>query len=192
MDTTKRAVTLVELLIAISLMAAIVLGAMAFDTASRRFFVSTRQDVVLLNELGLVLDHLNRNINLATGDASNPGIRWEDNSRTLRIRIDDGNPDPGNYAAHKWATYSFVGNEVRFENQVLTNHLDAIPTITTCCTGDQAVFACVANCLASPAQGGVRISGLRLRDGDYVVSIEDATNPPSDTIYFFPFSHSWN
>jgi len=194
MSISKPAITLVELLIAITLMAAVALGAVAFEMASRRFLVSSQEDTALLNEMAMILDHVQRNINRATGDATNPGIIWGNN--VLRIRIDTNNT-PADYSDDGWVMYGFIpaNHQITFmpigasSAHPLTNSLANTPIITTCCT---LGTGCVANCLTSPAQGGVRISGLRLSHGDYTVSIEDVTTPPSDTIYFFPFSHSWN
>lgn len=194
MKQHKPAITLIELLIAMSLMAVIVLGAVAFDVASRRFLVSSEEDTALLNELGMALDHINRNVNRATGDASNPGIRWDAGSNTLHIRINEGG-NPADYTTHTWVNYQFdsANRDILFNGVTLVHDtLDNAPAVDTCCTGNTGTFTCVANCLTDDAQGGVRMSALRLSNGNYVVSIEDATVPPSDTIYFFPLSHSWN
>jgi Tfp pilus assembly protein PilW len=201
----KKAVTLTELIVAILLMSAIVLGAVAFDLASRRLFVSTERDTVLLNELALVLDHLDRNIKFAEGDANNPGIVWDAaNSQLSIIRVNDAilngtaqiaDDDIGDYDSDSYTTvvYDFSGGQIRYQGNLLTPHLAAVPTVTVGCTG-APIAGCqpAGSCRCTAARGGVRMDGLSLTDGNFTVSMLDLRDGADDTIFFYPISHSWN
>ena len=205
----KKAVSLVEMIIAIALMGAIVLGAIAFDLASRNLFNSSEEETVLLNELALVLDHLERNIKHAEGDVSNIGLSWNNPASELSIvRVSDAilngttqmsDANIGDYTSADYVTvvYGFSGGDITYEYdiddsnsfvKILTPHLDTSVTLT----------------VTVPPEGGVRINGLVLTDGAYTVSLADAgrvadPNNPGDagdvvdpTIFFYPLSHSWN
>jgi hypothetical protein len=197
----KKSITLVELIISLTLVGVIVLGAVAFDLASRRLFATTENNSALVGELGYLMDHIGRNVSLATGDSSNTGIRWNPVTSTLFIRQDrNAVPVPANYAAHTWISYIFAPPNITFNGQVITPHLQGLPIAQACC--DSSIQACCSqtanacalpagfDCRGSASQGGVRLSGITLNDGAFTVGINDVNG--HDTIYFFPLSHSWN
>ena len=183
----KKSITLVELLIALSLLLVIILGAVAFDIASRRFLNSSEDETILLNEMALTLDYLARDINLATGDLGNSGIAFT--GTTLTIRIDTDPPTPATYVGDPLIVYDFtVPNITRsFDGgaaQNLSPNLTAIPAIVA---PSAAIGAAIVGVV--PAEGGVRLTSIVLSDGANIVSIEDVGGTP--TIYYFPLSHSW-
>ncbi len=63
----KKTITLIELLIAISLLSVVVLGAIAFVQASRQFLGSSERRVEVLNEATFILEHIHKNILLGIG-----------------------------------------------------------------------------------------------------------------------------
>lgn len=63
----KKAITLTELMIAISLMGVVILGAVAFDSASRRLMGSSERKTAVLNELSLIADYFHRDGSLCSG-----------------------------------------------------------------------------------------------------------------------------
>jgi len=63
----NKATTLIELVIAIALMAVVVLGAVVFDVSSHKFFSSSERKTAVLNDMALVLDNLHKDVTLAYG-----------------------------------------------------------------------------------------------------------------------------
>lgn len=70
----KNAITLVELIIALSLMGAVILGAMAFDRVSRGFLASTERQTRVVNTATFVADHIAKRALTAIGDINNPAV----------------------------------------------------------------------------------------------------------------------
>ena len=214
--TMKKSVTLIELIIAVTLLGVMVAGAVIFDLASRRMLASTGNEAALTAEMGMVLDHIGRNVSLASGDSSNSGIRWDALSNTLYIRQDNNNP--GNYALQTWVRYVFtaptqinpcvVANLGRIQFgpatgalQTLSERLLSTTVVQTCCncTGNPCCAAAnlantpcpaAAGCANLAAEGGVRISGITLTDCNFTVAIADDAGRAA--VYFHPLSHSWD
>ncbi|MCD6228847.1 MAG: hypothetical protein J7K17_05170 [Candidatus Omnitrophica bacterium] len=104
----RKSITLVELIIAISLLGVILLGVTAFDVASRYFLKSNERKSQIVNELTFILEHLSKNINQAVGDISNPGIvKVEQNSRVLLHLRQDVLRTPNDYSDDLWVTYVY-------------------------------------------------------------------------------------
>ena len=76
-----------ELLISISLFAVIILGVTAFNVGSRFFLESVDRKVKVLNEVTLILHHIDRNMKLAVGDIDTPAVNIV-NPTTVQIRQD--------------------------------------------------------------------------------------------------------
>lgn len=70
----KKTLSLMELIIAISLLIVIVLGAASFDIGSRQMLRASETKTQVLNEATLVLDHISKSALLGIGDADNPAI----------------------------------------------------------------------------------------------------------------------
>jgi prepilin-type N-terminal cleavage/methylation domain-containing protein len=71
----KRAMTLIELLIAITLLAVIVVGASSFDVGSREMLKASERKTQILNEAALVLDYITKDGLHGIGDVYNPALR---------------------------------------------------------------------------------------------------------------------
>lgn len=97
MMLNAKSVTLVELLIAISLLAVIILGVAAFDLISRELFITSERKTQVLNELTYCLDHLHRKTFEGNGDLANPAITWDGSSATVQV----------NKAGVPFANYTF-------------------------------------------------------------------------------------
>lgn len=105
----KQTVTLAELIISIALLGVIILGVAAFDMSSRYFLKSADLKSKILNEMTFVLEHINKNVAVATGDRDNLGIRIV-NSHQVWIRKDInmfGTPNntPDKYSDDFWVEY---------------------------------------------------------------------------------------
>lgn len=113
----KKSITLLELIIAVSLLAVILLGVSAFDVAGRSFLMSSERRSQVLNEQTFILEHLSKNINNAAGDAASPGIVISKGGGVSRLDLrHEANDTPGNYSDDDWVRYEFISNshEMRF------------------------------------------------------------------------------
>lgn len=113
----KKSITLLELIIAISLLAVIILGVSAFDIAGRSFLMSSERRSQILNEQTFILEHLSKNINNVVGDASSPGIVISIGGGVSRLDLrHEVNDTPGDYSDDEWVRYEFIPNnhEIRF------------------------------------------------------------------------------
>ena len=187
----KKAITLVELLISVTLMGIIVLGAIAFHLAGERFLVSSETKARVLNDLSFVLQHLQKNILLATGSADNPGINVDAAGINLSLeQIVDNDPNVTRTVDYQFDT---VGNTIRFRvdaaewKNLTSSFIDL---------GPPNAFAIAVD------DGGVKITNLALRlDPDPASAMNDSTNPqittidtndpPNRTIYFYSLAHTW-
>ncbi len=170
----KKSVTLVELLISVSLLGVIVLGAIAFHLAGEKFLTSSERKAQVLNELTFVLQHLQKNILTATGSVNNPGIRVVGN--ILLLTQDTQNVD-----------YHFDtgGNTIRFRVNA-----GGWENLTERFINPGFAIARV--------DGGVQITNLALRLNPADTK-NDSTNPEvttidargNRTVYFYSLSHSW-
>ena len=89
----KKAISLVELVIAISLMGVVVLGATVFDISSHKFMRSAELKTAVTNELHLVLDYMQRDVANSTTSFSSISVG---SGSGLRMFYDVGTPSsPG-------------------------------------------------------------------------------------------------
>jgi len=203
----KKSVTLVELIIAVSLLLVIIVGAGAFNLASRELLTSSETKTQVLNELTFVLEHIGKNVSLATGDVSNDiGNISTGNSigievsagppKILRIRQDINpatgvwNNTPDNYSDDRIVEYTFKSGfpyTIDFEGEILTDGFV-----------EDTVFP--FDITVKKLTGGVEITNLAVmldppitdadpRDNPLVTIVDKIGNP---TVFFFPLSHSWN
>lgn len=172
----KKSVTLVELIISITLLGVIILGATAFHLSSERFLSSSEKKTQVLNELTFILQHLHKNILPATGDITNRGIVIVGN--VLRLT----HPT-------KTVEYDFdkVNRRIRFRVvgrlwEILTNRFIDLGFLISLNTND----------------GGVAITNFALRS-DPALPENPSKNPQVTTIdsvgrrtvYLYSLAHSW-
>lgn len=118
----RKSVTLIELLIAMTLLGVILLGISSFDIAGKRFFRSSERKSGILNDMSFILDHIDKYVSMATGTGSDPGITtpgaFPAQIVRIRVAIDDatGSPDttPMDYTNDRVVEYSAVGNRLQF------------------------------------------------------------------------------
>ena len=186
----KKSITLVELIISITLLGVIILGATAFHIAGERFLTSSETKTQVLNELTFILQHLRKNILVATGDITNIGINITilppktvleitQESRTVQYEFGAG-----------------PGNRIRF--RVKPPGPGVIPweilTESFIDLGGLMPFGISLD----TDDGGLAITNLALRL-DPTSPKNDSTNPEVTTIdtsggrtvYFYSLSHSW-
>ncbi|TAN59426.1 hypothetical protein EPN16_07240 [bacterium] len=118
--SAKRGITLIELLIAISLVGMIVLAIVAVDVASRRFVNTSDFEARAQNQIAPTLDMIAKDVSLAIGNVrADSGICKDSDptpcnittsvvSQNIRSRIDrNSNPTPGNYSDDTWVGYRY-------------------------------------------------------------------------------------
>lgn len=181
----KKSVTLVELLISLTLLGVIVLGAGAFHLASERFLTSSEGKTQILNELSFVLQHLQKNILIATGSADNQGIFVSSAGHALPLIQGSQN-----------VLYTFgvpaSPNSIMFSNDGGVSWEELSRRFVD--LGGPDAFNIVL------VNGGVQIENLALRL-DPAIAKDDRNNPeittidsdasPNRTVYFYSLAHSW-
>jgi type II secretory pathway component PulJ len=172
-NTMKLATTLVELMIAVALMSVVVLGAIAFDAASRKMMGSSERRVAIGNELSLLADYFSRDMYMGHGAPGSP-CAWVTSSadnRIISIRQDNlGAPTPNIFTDDTIVTYNFncTTHVVMRNGEALTNRLASV-----CNPG----FA-----LAATGSSEFQLNGVVLRYRP-ALATDNATNPQvSDTL----------
>lgn len=86
----KKSVTLIELLIAITLMGLVVLAFSSIDLFSRYHVITSDRRAKLQNEVSYILEHMTKEISKAIGDVNQPpvDISSSGNYTTLKVNID--------------------------------------------------------------------------------------------------------
>jgi len=113
----KKAVTLVELVIAASLLGLLILAATSLHLFARRQLRETDIKAYLLNRISLAMEHMVKNMIQGIGDRNNPGIIKHDTEGWIKVRLDrnlNGWPDdngPGDWVAYR---YIPAQNEIRY------------------------------------------------------------------------------
>ena len=167
----KKALTLVELLISIVLMGVIALGALAFDSASRSFLVSSESKTEVLNNLTYVLDHLGKNISLGIGNNVAPANQAVQviGGNTVFIRQADRN-----------VTYLFdttAGN-----NRIIFNDGSSVTNLI-----DNSLISVTL----TEANGGLSINNLVLRyRANEGLDVHANPQVSIDSQFFYPLSQS--
>ncbi|MFH1504267.1 MAG: hypothetical protein ABIH08_02610 [Candidatus Omnitrophota bacterium] len=201
----KKTLTLVEIIIAIVLLAVIVLSASAFDFVSRGFLYSADRKAKVLNEFTYVIDHFSKYIPLATGhmdlnDPNSQGLKVVGTTIIIRADISDGitrapigTPD---LSDDLWVSYRVNGNNLEF-----CSNFDK--SAGTCNIGWEILtdrFIDLGFSISDPAtnSGIVDITNLALRY-DPTIAADSRDNPEvtivdtggSPTLSFSSSSHSW-
>lgn len=105
----KKSITLIELIIAMTLMSVVILGTMSFDQASRQFLQSSERKTVVLNEMTYILEHIHKNTLPVTGSLPGGDGFGEQNclGRSMRVQAQP----------ERWVYYSLsgaAGNELYY------------------------------------------------------------------------------
>ena len=100
---SRQSVTLVELLIAISLIGLLVVGITSLSTYANFHLLTSDRWAQVQNELSFTLEDMSKNIVRATGNFNDPGI--ENIAGGFRVRV-SVNPDV-------WISYTQSGNSIQ-------------------------------------------------------------------------------
>ena len=109
-----KAVTLVEMLVAISLFAIVFMTTASLDLFVRRNYSDTDRKTKLQNEISPTVEHMVKTFSSAVGDITEGGSRWPTNTtaasngdRIWEIRVPDANFDPINLTGWHWSAYRY-------------------------------------------------------------------------------------
>ncbi|MBD3246592.1 MAG: hypothetical protein GF333_06220 [Candidatus Omnitrophica bacterium] len=202
----KRAVTLIELLLAMVLMVSIVLAAVSFHILSSRMFTTTENVVEILNRMTLLVDHLHKNMLTVTGDRVSDGISVNATGgvHQLCLRQDmdvNGNENrtPQDYGDDREVCYVFNTNNA---DTVFATRTYPANSVTFEVFDDNGVIddsRVLSHQLVDPdglsiqkQNGGILISDLAMRKRPG--HAEDPKSNPEVNLaeeYFYPFTHSW-
>jgi Tfp pilus assembly protein PilW len=100
----RKTLTLIELIIALSLLMMVILGATSFDLASVEFLKSSERKTAVVNEANFILDHIQKNVAKAVGYVEKSGISMASNVLTIRV---DNNNTPSDFADDTSVTYTY-------------------------------------------------------------------------------------
>ncbi|MFC1710003.1 hypothetical protein ACFL2J_08120 [Candidatus Omnitrophota bacterium] len=108
---SKKAVTLVELIVSIFLLSVILLTAVSIEVSMRKMQTTPTARIKLLNELIPVVKKMKNVYGMHLGSGFNPSVEILDGGSRLRIRIDNSGPhgqvDPGDI----WEEFRWNGTE---------------------------------------------------------------------------------
>ncbi len=109
----KKAITLVELIVAVTLVAVIILGINSISIFSHYQVISSDRRTRVQNEVSYCLDHMAKNMGRAVGDLSRDPIEWYGDNKGVRVRVDsnsNGEADDGD----TWIGYRHEGNQILY------------------------------------------------------------------------------
>ena len=109
----KAAFSLVELIIAISLMGLIILAIVAVDVGSRGFLKTSDDESTLQNEANFVMETMAKDISRSfKGNKNNRSIEVSSGKDTLEIRL-KGSGASFDYSNSKWVRYQFADATIK-------------------------------------------------------------------------------
>jgi len=113
----NKGLTLIELLIAISIIFMVIMGLSSMEIFSRQHVISASRRSLLQNELSLALETMTKSAVQATGDTAKgkPAFQILGTNDGFEIRIDRNNPaTPADSDDDLWHIYKLSGNTLTF------------------------------------------------------------------------------
>ncbi|MFA7677374.1 MAG: prepilin-type N-terminal cleavage/methylation domain-containing protein [Candidatus Omnitrophota bacterium] len=203
----RKSITLIELIIAMVIGAAIILAIMAFNAASRKFLVSSSKRSSVLNDMSFVLEHVHKNVLIGIGDIDNPSIAVVKDSPnvgdfTVEVRQDMDAAGlslntPQNYNDDRKAVYVFdsAGNKITYRIMVPNSSASTYSEAWKEDISTNLIFEKDGEKLSiGQVDGGLVLNNLYFRYNPADENINPRDNPQIeiDEQFFFPFSQSLN
>jgi Tfp pilus assembly protein PilW len=107
----RKGISLIELLIAVTLISVVGLAIVSIDFASRMGFIQAGKRAKVSDEARFAMGHITRHIRLANRINPTSG----NNLTQIQIWIDD-DKDPSNFSNDTMLTYSLSGNQILFSD----------------------------------------------------------------------------
>ena len=128
MQRTSRAVTLLELLVAIILLSIVVLALSNIQIFSRYHVITADRRAKLQNEVSFALEHMSKHIGQVIGHVNAPAVKTYNDNRGIRFRVDTNNNAMVD-DTDRWEAYyqPAVSNEIRFYDNV--GNVDTLPPV---------------------------------------------------------------
>ncbi len=142
------ALTLTELIVATIVMGIVALGVGAVDVALRQSHHSTSRNAIVAMRTSAIMLHVTKDVEMATGDRADSGIRVDDpvNTTNIWIRREDPtnpSPDPNSYVDDIWVSYTYDSGNHNL-------YYCTVPNNTTPCTTADQNLGTLANLRATP------------------------------------------
>ena len=122
----KKATTLTELVIAVSLMAIVIFGAVSFDVASRSIMGTSERKVSIVNDFSLVADYFHKDASKATAYSGTNSCFYITNpsSGVVNVAMQQDVSNPASSADDVYVTYSFnyPAKTIYRNGEAMTNH----------------------------------------------------------------------
>jgi len=129
----RKALTLIELLIAVILISVLLLAVISMDRFTRHHMVSSDRRSKLQNEVSLAIDHMSKNILNAIGDTVRPPFNFRADGFTVQVDTSgNGQLDVGTDAIYG---YRLSNNQLLFCSNVVN------VTTGTCNSGQEEVIS---------------------------------------------------
>ncbi len=118
-----KSVTLVELLIAVTLISLVALGFSSLDIFSRYHVISADRRSKLQNELSYALEDVHKNLLYGTGNYDNPPLVQLIDG--FKVRVDNNSVQtPQDFSDDTWVSYTLSGNQFSSSaSGVLASHI---------------------------------------------------------------------
>jgi Tfp pilus assembly protein PilW len=123
MNKRLSGMTLIELVVAVILLSVIILAVMSIGSFGRYHLISSDRRARLQNELSFALEHMQKNIVQATGNATNPPIVVLANGFSVRV---DRNLVPTlSIADDTTISYTLAGNTLTCSDEavIISSHI---------------------------------------------------------------------
>lgn len=105
----KQSVTLLELLIAISLLGILVLAFTSIDLFSRYHVRNADIRIQLQNEASSAIEHMTKYISQGIGSVNYPGVRVHPSQQRIAVRLDrNSNGQPDDDGPTDWIAYRYA------------------------------------------------------------------------------------
>jgi len=178
-----------------TLLGVIVLGAIAFHLSAERFLSSSEGKTQVLNELTFILQHIQKNVLMATGDIDDVGISVAGAPPILRIRQDiNGATGASNNSPEDYTDDRIIG--YRFD--LGANQIDYEGTEILTAGFVQEVGFPFSVRAGAAVNGGVEIENLALRvnpafpeDPNTNPQVSTIDTGANRTVYFYSYVHTW-
>jgi hypothetical protein len=199
----RKSLTLVELLISVALMGVIILGAFAFENASRKLLRTSERKVDVLNDLTFVMEHFHKNVLFGIGDITAGNATVPNNRMALNL-----SENGGVYTLTVWQDTNqdamlntTDGSDVQV--QYVFDPSDNVNRITfRSDASDPATEEVLAENFVTPSEQGnafgisLENGGVRIQNMSMIFDLDrpyDPSDNPQLEIreqYFFPLSQS--
>jgi Tfp pilus assembly protein PilV len=120
-----KAITLIELLIALVLLSLIVLGIDSINYFSSSHIATSSRRMMLQNQVAYCLNHMSKYVSQGIGDFSNPPL-WAVGTNGFRVRIDP-NRTPSVLTDDLFYSYTLTGNALTFSCSQASGSSPACP-----------------------------------------------------------------